>query len=92
MPAQQQSNRHSCTELVDRAAAEPACGDRCHGVLVCRLRLAAGKLRRGFRASPVKCLRLLAAALGLTGYVVHSYTLVHPFLLADNRCAMWDLK
>ena len=43
------------------------------------------KLDRAFAASPTRFLRTWTTALILTGYLVHNFTLVHPFLVADNR-------
>ena len=42
---------------------------------------------RGFQTSPLTMLRLLGTATILAHYIVSKYTVTHPFLLADNRCA-----
>ena len=52
------------------------------------------RLRQRFRAGPLRFLRTWVAIFGLAIYIVHEYTVVHPFLLADNRyshCATMPL-
>ena len=51
----------------------------------CRLGFAALRMLRGFQSSPLTMLRLLGTATILAHYVVAKYTLVHPFLVSDNR-------
>ena len=46
---------------------------------------AARQLRTSLHADATRTLRLWGSLALLTGYVVHYYTLAHPFLLADNR-------
>lgn len=50
-----------------------------------RLELALRWLLLGFQQRPLTMLRLLGTALVLVHYIVAKYTLVHPFLLSDNR-------
>ncbi|CAL8472321.1 g11864 [Coccomyxa elongata] len=50
-----------------------------------RLNEASRQLRGYLRRDAGKALRLWASLALLTGYAAHSYTLAHPFLLADNR-------
>lgn len=57
----------------------------------CRFNLAVQKLDKRFAASPIRFMRTWACALILTGYLVHHFTLVHPFLVADNRSALLGL-
>lgn len=61
-----------------------------YGCLSCyagRLNEASRQLRGYLRRDAGKALRLWASLALLTGYAAHHYTLAHPFLLADNRCA-----
>ena len=47
--------------------------------------MAALHLRRAMRGSAGRTLRLWGSLAGITCFCVQHYTLVHPFLLADNR-------
>ncbi|KAK9789925.1 hypothetical protein WJX73_006242 [Symbiochloris irregularis] len=50
-----------------------------------KLTQGAQKMLRSFQSKPITLIRLLATATILAHYVVEKYTIVHPFLLADNR-------
>lgn len=52
----------------------------------CRIGIAAQRMLRGFQQRPVMMIRLLVTATMLAHYVVAKYSLVHPFLVSDNRC------
>ena len=60
---------------------------RLQASLLCRVRLVVQTMDKAFAASPSKFMRTWASALILAGYLVHKFTLVHPFLVADNRWA-----
>lgn len=51
-----------------------------------RLGNTAQRLLRGFQQQPLTLVRLLGTAAILAHYAVAKYTLVHPFLVSDNRC------
>lgn len=53
----------------------------------CRMSKALQRSANAFKKSPAGVLKTLGMLFVAATYVVHNYTLAHPFLLADNRYA-----